>query len=1184
MSTIAGLGSDLRPRTEAGPLPFHELTESQQRTAMQVLGLLAGMTQTQSSSVHLPQDMIRIDPLRHNRTVLIDGARGSGKTTLLISMLDALQRRFGCQVDARYPQPEPHDKPNDKPQEWPDLLDKIVATRVIVPVALVDLAPLPKRSSLLLLLISSLELIVSRIEQVLSGGAGDHRASLAPFCHDAERLLLCRERWNELAAAVVHGWDEQAERRSPPSDQESYAREQMTAEQQRLDLSNLIDRFLAALQADFRTYLKHVATHRPRSGQEPLVMFLIAVDDADMNPGRVAELLETLRLLGHRQLSFLLTGDSVLFKDSLYRTCLIELAGEQIATTDAGTRLRERAAPLAHQIYDKLVPPPHRFVIEKLRREERLAVTYREPDSASDDANTSGNQRRSLRVVFQKRAPRILSILEACPFLLDVLPGHMRRLQNLNLEIVRSSSELAQQDRGKPASEPLHNETALENQVIQTLWTDHAQDLGIDRTSERFGDVLITASGLRVVLQSALTAPSLRYVEKEPALDTSSSDNDRQIFLPKLILPGSDASPNEQAMVATLTLAALLATVQPTGKVHADPTGNGATELPLVLVHSRVPAVLTLTWPSPELPLHQQAMLSYYFTKWIPALKDRTEQQIVTVYVALMYSIGTLLTGRDKQEPTAPSLTLSLRDLAREVVKLSHRQGNQQSNAERSLQTWAKTGAVLLCAPEYGLSAKLANTLLAELQQALGESVWLSLRGEVTRLRRKRLRIALSIPEMEGNHEAEAEPQSPVGQAITALDRYWHDFHFGLLLEQGAAGVLGSVSPQSRPMATATTLRLLDHGTAAWLKRVREGLLQYASQDPKERKLGPLLKEAWEATWQSESYAFSNEAAQAPKFARLSTEAAIQKLPLGPLLLLGDMLAQGRTESTDLRITLAQAVPPAFQSQDGTLSPLQQGILQLLWDERALLDDDQPQTGRVSLEKPLTRPGSWPAVSVRVQTTDEDVEVPWLAVHFRTFSSMGTVMDAWNQATAVLRQPELRRADSFLLDRLALFYLRCCLAVASGSTPPSGLPDKELKSQDFQLVLNQWIHQLQDNAATPSEVPTGVFLEELWFTVIGWALPESGLSVEGVRAIIRFLIQEDQNHEWIRKTLRLREARLATLIWHRNQGSHRDWPTCRRAASRAIESITTIAKNVGHPFQVYLDTQPDLKHQLLSSE
>ncbi|MFX8805482.1 hypothetical protein ABTM67_20120, partial [Acinetobacter baumannii] len=66
------------------------------------------------------------------------------------------------------------------------------------------------------------------------------------------------------------------------------------------------------LTRHFRRFVNGLTDDYARAfGQRPL--FVIPIDDADMNPRRAVELVELLRNLWHPRVAFVLTGHSQLF-------------------------------------------------------------------------------------------------------------------------------------------------------------------------------------------------------------------------------------------------------------------------------------------------------------------------------------------------------------------------------------------------------------------------------------------------------------------------------------------------------------------------------------------------------------------------------------------------------------------------------------------------------------------------------------------------------------------------------------------------------------------------------------------------------------------------------------------------------------------------------------------------------
>ena len=1144
MSKKGRSAGDLRPRAEAGPVPYNELTDSQKETARQVLRLLAGMARATKQFEPDEQDLIRIEPIRHNRTILIDGARGSGKTTLLISLLDVLQRHFGQRTDPRHPNHQEHDD-----DVWAELLKANTDEALIVPVSLVDLAPLPRRSSLMLLLISCLENVVKRMESASNGVSPEQRAQarLAPFCSDGERLLPSRVRWNELAAATVQGWDDHAAARTPPSDLESYAQEAMAAEQQRLDISNLIDRFLTALQDDFRTYLQKFSTDKQRSRmdkQEP-VLFLIAIDDADMNPGRVAELLDVLRLLGHRQLAFLLTGDKRLFLDSLQTWCLNALMGERAAATAVGQARAQRCEALASQIYDKLIPTTHHFTIKIVAHDV---------------------------VSFFRAAPNFQSYLTACPLLAAAVPKQLRAAQNLQLLIERSISGARAFDDGTP--------------VLAAYLFDFAtSESGHSVPRERIGSVLLEAGAMQINVPASVAARSLvTSIGKQ--WNQLPLPIRRTLYFSKAELPESNALEPEEAMTAALMLAAITAMDQGIGSVRVlsqprleSPPLQGPEisfiEVALQLnqaLDKSLPSSFVLGWPLPAgLTLHEQVLLLYYWNSRVVSEPDQSERTIVAKYLGLICAMeDSFSAGLGVPLPFhLPNHEFA--ELAGQIARTASKDKDDMTATEQGWHDWAERSAALLSAPEYGLTAEVANELLFELRRAFGPRNWSALRESISQRRRER---AISAVGKSGGFrivrgEERAKSRSMQASEIIAhIDRSLPEYDWELLVEDCPARLRNALHSANLTVSDATLL-LLEQGSADWLRLLLKKIKEFAQQKPADRKLAKSLAPSWLATGQSASYGFTSDtttfgslAEEKPDvvLSRLRTALQSDRLPRG------ESLAHGRTSETQFLITVSLAALPTFRSADGKLSPLQEGMLHLLWDDQ--IDDD--------VDVPLTAMKEWPTIALTVETTTEQLVLSWPSARWRTFAAAGAVTEAWNQAVAFLGSPGTRAVDSELLDVFAFFYLRCCLAAATNMPMPSRLPESAPLDRDWSELLGQMARNGAASSIEPLRFRSGIAIAELWLQVPLLAMPESGLSAAGVRAILRFLQERDTDHRHLESALKLRKANLITQIWTERELSQRNWEECQAAAQRWLDHIEKIARNVGHPFQMWIDTTPKL--------
>jgi hypothetical protein len=187
------------------------------------------------------------------------------------------------------------------------------------------------------------------------------------------------------------------------------------------------------------------------------------------------------------------------------------------------------------------------------------------------------------------------------------------------------------------------------------------------------------------------------------------------------------------------------------------------------------------------------------------------------------------------------------------------------------------------------------------------------------------------------------------------------------------------------------------------------------------------------------------------------------------------------------------------------------------------------------------------------------------------------VTEAWNQAVEFLRRAGHRAGDGELLDLLAFFYIRCCISAATSSPMPTHLPENAPLERAWSELLEQMVKGSAPSSLQPLRFRSGIAIAELWLQIPLLAMPESGLSFAGVRALILFLQERDKDHHHLQSALKLRKARLATQLW-----TERDWQECQAAAERVLEYLEKIARNVDHPFQVWLDTNPKLQEILKS--
>lgn len=343
----------LKVPTELENKGEQSLTDEQTQSAMQVHGLLKALAerkfQKRSDVPRTRRHLPHIDDARWNQNLLIDGSRGSGKTALLVTLLD-LWNSIADADAAVFDEDEKvrqlrRDDRKDKRKLW-----GIEGAWTIVPVGLVDLQPIPKHTPVLLHLAEKLIRVVESLED------GSGKEDCTPPWHLAEKSPLpSRTAWERLLRGIVAGWDHASAIRWGKLNAEDTFHELDRATREYQDLPSEFVRFVDALTEDYQK-----ARCKSEKSEKSTPLFVLAIDDADLEIERAQEVIEALRIINHPRLAFVLTGDSDLF----YRA--VEQEARRRLYNNASTTTR-----LARDLYDKVVPPSHRCAIPPIPVAER---------------------------------------------------------------------------------------------------------------------------------------------------------------------------------------------------------------------------------------------------------------------------------------------------------------------------------------------------------------------------------------------------------------------------------------------------------------------------------------------------------------------------------------------------------------------------------------------------------------------------------------------------------------------------------------------------------------------------------------------------------------------------------------------------------------------------------------------
>lgn len=683
---MTDLFQSIDPRPEARPLPFQDLTEEQREAGARATGLLRGMSrepwERQASPPsgghsYLP---ILYKERRSNRVVLLDGARGSGKSALLVSLLDA----YGSVLtDLRLP---------------PGYETWIHASDRVVPVGLIDLQPLPKSTHLLFHLVAHLERVVesmeSRRDSSQTGGAAWHPASM----DDAPS----RKRWRTFARVAASGWEDNLDERKSTLDAEAFAVEVEQGELFRMDVTRAFREFVDALVEDYCRW------NHWQSSTPPL--FVLAIDDADMNPGLANSLLDLLRKLWHPRLGFLLTGHSELFLHTLKR----------------------QWSELGPDIYTKVIPPSHRCLLLGLSPRQRLEK--RPP-----------GMRFLLRGIPLEGPPNparstgsLVDYFEDDAQTLELLPDRLRYLLEWGAQLASSKQD---------ADVPIRGDAAVWKILRWTLAFAFPAMAHRESLEER-----IRIENPKVGLNQDLAGIQLRWSSSE-TLRVLPTDWGRLDLSRPLRLEATqydDEHREESTLPRSVTAAVILATnfLADAERPENSPLRLGNRLSPGLLATStfrRLGALGTasITWPLPDwtAPVDIMQVGIRWSEELAKVVMDSPSAMEDIARAFLDAVITTGLRGRNRLEQGGNGN--SFQDLAKEVVGVARQKNTSQRHG--ALVEWAVRRAGLLAAPEFGLPSAVANDWLFALRDAFGDN-WEDVRESLRHARLESLQAIMPKP------------------------------------------------------------------------------------------------------------------------------------------------------------------------------------------------------------------------------------------------------------------------------------------------------------------------------------------------------------------------------------------------------------------------------------------------------
>jgi hypothetical protein len=323
-------------RPEARPFTRNSLTESQRQIFDKVVSLLQDaltqLDQNQKEAEDAAKFPTRLQPQtrRINPVIMVSGGRGTGKTSLLLTLQrEVILPQTGTSANATGP--------------LADLRQRIVWLETL------DLEPMPQSTGLM-------AAMVARIEQAVTEDAETDDLCLRRAQRTFGKVL---QDLSDFSLDVCLAWDQDYPRLGDSGDTDLYARERMRVERARTNL-----------QTRFAKLLNDLAATTPWKSDKQRPLFVLPVDDIDLNPARCLELLRLVRSFQTPRFVVLLFGDYEVARFVVNLSFLKEfgdlLPDHVLGTDTIRANIDGQAFRLGAEAIRKMLPPNQRFRLKNV--------------------------------------------------------------------------------------------------------------------------------------------------------------------------------------------------------------------------------------------------------------------------------------------------------------------------------------------------------------------------------------------------------------------------------------------------------------------------------------------------------------------------------------------------------------------------------------------------------------------------------------------------------------------------------------------------------------------------------------------------------------------------------------------------------------------------------------------------
>jgi len=281
-------------RPEAQAFEFVKLNDYQQKALNSLVVKLSDAVCALDISIKEPKDknnskgaVYSVVEKNFNRIAFLSGGRGSGKT----SVLNTLIKMHGCS-------PEDCSKKSDGNSKDSKIVQSKIdeIKRSIVWLRPIQMDTLPKSTNLLIAVLSRINEAVDRAMKS-DRCRHNHGYEADPFAlnQEAQKTLSDFER---LQRDIATAWEGNLAQRAAEMDSDAYAVEVLRAERNRIKIDERLTECLKSLN-------KHII----RGGDDNKLIFVLPIDDFDLNPERSAQLAKLIHLTSIPYLFTIILGD-----------------------------------------------------------------------------------------------------------------------------------------------------------------------------------------------------------------------------------------------------------------------------------------------------------------------------------------------------------------------------------------------------------------------------------------------------------------------------------------------------------------------------------------------------------------------------------------------------------------------------------------------------------------------------------------------------------------------------------------------------------------------------------------------------------------------------------------------------------------------------------------------------------